>query len=295
MPASDMAAFGKNLPTSVHKKGFEVRTFMPKYGAVNERRNQLHEVIRLSGVNIIIDDNDHPLIIKVASMQPSRIQVYFVDNDDYFQKLDTDQDPVGSNRTDNDERAIFYARGTMDTAKKLRWDPDLIHVSGIASALTPLYMKQNYGKDPSFAKTKVIYSVTPGEFSAPIDERIFYKLRCDGIDPAILERVEGSELNASLLHKLAILSSDAVIFHVQEPEPEVTAEDEAPAQEEALTQEEAENIEPEAVDPYDLVDPELKALVEELGLPCMVAPLLPVEGPTYIEFYNNLLANENNK
>lgn len=97
--------------------GFEVRTFMPKFGSVNERRNQLHEVIRLSGVNIVIDDNDHPLIIKVASLQPSRIQVYFIDNDDYFQKLDDDSDAVGSNRTDNDERAIFFARGTMETAK----------------------------------------------------------------------------------------------------------------------------------------------------------------------------------
>ncbi|MDE5795637.1 MAG: glycogen/starch synthase, partial [Muribaculaceae bacterium] len=118
VPSGDIASLTRNIAQGVHSRASEVRTFMPKYGTVNERRNQLHEVIRLSGMNIPIDDNDHPLIIKVASLQPSRIQVYFIDNDDYFQKCDDDADAVGTNRTDNDERTLFFARGTIETVKK---------------------------------------------------------------------------------------------------------------------------------------------------------------------------------
>ena len=107
LPETPESLIGNKLPQSIQDKKYEVRIFMPKYGGINERRNQLHEVIRLSGMNIIIDDTDHPLIIKVASLQPSRIQVYFIDSDDYFQKSKSDVDDFGSNRTDNDERAIF--------------------------------------------------------------------------------------------------------------------------------------------------------------------------------------------
>ena len=122
LSVTDNARWGRSLPQSIQSRKYEVRTFMPDFGEINERRNQLHEVIRLSGMNIPIGDNDHPLVVKVASMQPSRIQVYFIDNDDYFQKLGTDSDAFGTNRHDNDERLIFFARGTMETARKLRWD-----------------------------------------------------------------------------------------------------------------------------------------------------------------------------
>lgn len=142
VPESNLALIGQNLPQAIQDKGREIRTFMPKWGIVNERRNQLHEVIRLSGMNLIIDDTDHPLIIKVASIQAARRQVYFIDNDDYFQHRQMTCDENGNDYEDNGERAIFYARGVLETVKKLRWCPDVIHCHGWMSAMVPLYIKK---------------------------------------------------------------------------------------------------------------------------------------------------------
>ena len=144
VPDSELAAMGRELPQEIQEKGREIRTFMPKWGNINERRNQLHEVIRLSGMNLIIDDTDHPLIIKVASIQAARMQVYFIDNDDYFLKRLMALDENGNEYEDNSERAIFYARGVLETVKKLRWVPDVIHCQGWMSALVPLYVKTAY-------------------------------------------------------------------------------------------------------------------------------------------------------
>lgn len=159
LTGGDIPALRRDLAVGMHKRKCEVRTFMPKFGDVNERRNQLHEVIRLSGINIPINDADHPLIIKVASLQPARIQVYFIDNDDYFQKDDDDVDYAGSNRTDNDERAIFFARGTAETLRKLKWEPGIIHCSGWISSLLPILLRGLFADDPAFAETKIVYSV----------------------------------------------------------------------------------------------------------------------------------------
>lgn len=212
--ASNKASqLGRQLPTSMQSKGFEVRTFMPKFGAVNERRNQLHEVIRLSGVNIVINDNDHPLIIKVASMQPSRIQVYFIDNDDFFQKLESDVDHSGSNRADNDERAIFFARGAMETAKKLRWDPTIIQCSGWITSLTPLYLKKFYGDDPSFKSSKIIYAITPGAVPEKINPEILNKLKSDGFSQRDLKKLSSDPESSDFLHKIAIDNANAVIIN----------------------------------------------------------------------------------
>ncbi|MDE6299736.1 MAG: glycogen/starch synthase, partial [Muribaculaceae bacterium] len=213
LPANPVSSLGKNIPVAMQGNGFEVRTFMPKFGSVNERRNQLHEVIRLSGMNIIIDDNDHPLIIKVASLQPSRIQVYFIDNDDYFQKLNDDEDPVGSNRKDNDERAIFFARGAMETAKKLRWDPKIIHCSGWITALVPMYIKRMYSDDSSFKGSKVVYSILPGKISVPVDERIITKLKADGFTARDLKKFQSLPTDTNLFHRMAIDFSHAVIIN----------------------------------------------------------------------------------
>lgn len=210
------AAFGKALAQGMQENGFEVRTFMPKFGSINERRNQLHEVIRLSGVNIIIDDNDHPLIIKVASLQPSRIQVYFIDNDDFFLKEDTDVDPAGSNRTDNDERVIFYSRGTLETAKKLRWEPAIIHCAGWFSAIIPLYLKRIYNDDPSFKGSKIVYTITPDKLEAPLDERFLNKLKADGIPARDLKKFSSMQHDTDLLHRMGVDYSHAIV--VADPE-----------------------------------------------------------------------------
>ena len=135
VPDSELALMGKALPQVMQEGGHEIRTFMPKWGNINERRGQLHEVIRLSGMNLIIDDTDHPLIIKVASIAQTRIQVYFIDNDDYFSKRQMTIDENGVDYADNGERAIFFARGVLETVKKLRWVPDIIHVQGWMGAV----------------------------------------------------------------------------------------------------------------------------------------------------------------
>jgi len=219
LPASEIAQLGRDLPVAMHGKKYEVRTFMPNFGNVNERRNQLHEVIRLSGINIPIRDADHPLIIKVASMQPSRIQVYFIDNDDYFQKLDDDIDNIGSNRADNDERVIFFSRGTADTARKLRWEPDILHTSGWIASLVPLYAKKVFSDGVSFKGTKIVYSLLDETPAAELDPGFLDKLREDGIKEEDLKDFCGMPADTNLLHKIGIANSDAVIFNNRTADP----------------------------------------------------------------------------
>lgn len=217
----DEPTMGKQFPQKVASYGYEVRTFMPKFGQVNERRNQLHEVIRLSGINIPINNNDHPLIIKVASLQPSRIQVYFIDNDDYFTKSADDADDLGSNRSDNDERVIYYAHGTADTVKKLLWDPAIMHVAGWISALFPLYVKKKYSRESTYLKSKIVYSVLPDKIIGALDKEFLRKLKDEEFDEETLKEYEGMPLNTNLLHKIAIDHSDGVIFHLPDPPKEL--------------------------------------------------------------------------
>ena len=155
VPDTLMSLQGRDIPQAIQEKSHEIRIFMPKWGNINERRGQLHEVQRLSGMNLIIDDTDHPLIIKVASIQSAKIQVYFIDNDDYFSKRQDE----GSDYSDNGERAIFFARGVLETVKKLRWVPDVIHCQGWMSAVVPLYIKTAYRDEPSYTNAKVVTSL----------------------------------------------------------------------------------------------------------------------------------------
>ena len=222
LSVTDNGRWGRSLPQSIQSRKYEVRTFMPDFGDINERRNQLHEVIRLSGMNIVIGDSDHPLVVKVASMQPSRIQVYFIDNDDYFQKLESDSDSFGTNREDNDERIIFFARGTMETARKLRWEPAIMEVSGWMSALVPMYLKTLFSDGVSFQTTKLVYTVVPEAAKVEkIDPEFFKKLEIEGVDPALLEEFRGMEADHSLLHKMAVRYADAVVFQTETPDPEL--------------------------------------------------------------------------
>lgn len=159
LPESDIANIGRYLPQGVQERKREIRSFMPRFGCINERKNQLHEVIRLSGMNIIISDVDRPLIIKVASISSARIQVYFIDNEDYFRRKSTFCDADGKFHEDNDERAIFFARGVLETVKKLRWAPDIIHCQGWISHLVPAYLKKAYKDDPIFSSSKIVLSL----------------------------------------------------------------------------------------------------------------------------------------
>ena len=211
LPESELSNMGRFLPQAVQDRGKETRTFMPKFGAVNERRNQLHEVIRLSGMNLIIDDTDHPLIIKVASIQSARLQVYFIDNDDYFHRKNTIADENGEEFEDNDERTIFFVRGVMETVKKLRWTPDVIHCQGWMTALAPLYIKKAYNDDPFFKHSKVVYSLFADEFKRPFRSLFAERLLLEGIEKRHVVQVKDKVIDFVALTKLAIDYSDAVI------------------------------------------------------------------------------------
>ena len=200
LPESELSLISRKLPQAIQETGKEIRTFMPKYGNINERRNQLHEVIRLSGMNLIIDDTDHPLIIKVASIQAARMQVYFIDNEEYFQRKHTVVDSMGAHFKDNDERMIFFARGVLETVRKLRWSPDLVHCHGWFTSLVPLYIKKAYREDPLFADSKVIFSFYDNGFDESLDASFSKKILVDGVSEEYLSMVKnpGYENLASL-------------------------------------------------------------------------------------------------
>ena len=210
LPETELSTVSRYLPQAIQERGKEIRTFMPKFGSINERRNQLHEVIRLSGMNLIIEDTDHPLIIKVASIQSARMQVYFIDNDDFFQRKYTVADEGGEEYPDNDERCIFYVRGVMETVKKLKWIPDIIHCHGWMTALAPLYIKKAYSEDPSFRNSKVVYSVYGDDFKTPFKACFKKKLKIDGVCDKDLKILKG-DVTHETLTKLAVQYSDGVI------------------------------------------------------------------------------------
>ena len=218
---SEMAIAGRKLPQGIQERGREIRTFMPKWGNVNERRNQLHEVIRLSGMNLIIDDTDHPLIIKVASIQAARMQVYFIDNDDYFQHRLMATDEEGAEYPDNDERAIFYARGVLETVKKLRWCPDMIHCQGWVSSLVPLYIKKAYMEEPSFRDSKVVLSLFENDLKANLQENIIDKMMLKNIERSDIEGIIPADATFMDLYKLAISYSDGIVLHSDKVAPEL--------------------------------------------------------------------------
>lgn len=210
LPESEMSLICRNLPQGIQERGKEIRTFMPKFGCINERRNQLHEVIRLSGMNLIINDTDHPLIIKVASIQSARMQVYFIDNDDYFGRKYTITDSNAQPFSDNDERTIFFNRGVLETVKKLRWSPDIIHCHGWFTALIPILIKKAYKDYPMFANSKIVYSVYNDSFSPALNKSFKNKILMDGITRKDLQIIENPDfLN---LTKLAIQFSDGIII-----------------------------------------------------------------------------------
>jgi starch synthase len=210
LPESHMANIGRNLPQAIQEEGNEVRVFMPRFGNVNERRNKLHEVIRLSGMNLIINDLDHSLIIKVASIQAARMQVYFIDNEEYFKRKYTVKDKNGKFCKDNDERMVFFSRGVLETVKKLRWTPDLIHCQGWFSALAPLFIKTAYKDDPLFENAKVVYSIYDDSFDNTFDESFSEKIKTDNITDK--ELIGFEKPNFEALTRLALKYSDGVIF-----------------------------------------------------------------------------------
>ena len=210
VPDTLMSLMGRDIPQAIQEKGYEIRIFMPEWGNINERRGQLHEVQRLSGMNLIIDDTDHPLIIKVASIQSAKIQVYFIDNDDYFNKRLMERDDQGEEYPDNGERAVFFARGVLETVKKLRWVPDIIHCQGWMSAVVPLYIKTAYHDEPSFTNTKVVTSLYGNSLTKGLADNF---KRCVEFREATADLLKpyNDIFDFNELGKLAIDYSDGII------------------------------------------------------------------------------------
>ncbi len=256
LPSTPMSEYCNHLPRKIQESGYEVRLFTPKYGNINERRNQLHEVIRLSGMNLIIDDTDHPLIIKVATLQSSRTQVYFIDNDDYFERHPSQELETVSGADENDERIIFFVRGVAETVKKLRWDPVIIHCTGWVSALTPVYLKRVYNDEPAFKRAKIVYTLFDDAGTLPenLNPAMVKKMKADGITDRYLGSIKNKDIDHKALNKLAMDFADAIVQG-------------------------SENI-----------DPELLEYAKATG-----KPFLPYSGdldasaPAYVEFYASLL------
>jgi starch synthase len=210
LPESVMSVRGRTLSQAMQEYGGEIRTFMPRWGTINERRNQLHEVIRLSGMNLIIDDNDHQLIIKVSSIPSARVQVYFIDNDDYFHRKAELADDNGALFPDNDERAIFFARGVLETVKKLRWEPTVVHCHGWFSSIVPICLKGIFEGDPVFRGSKIVVSLYNDGFEGVLDGRMRQKIDNEGVSTPGLEILDAPSYEN--LMKLVIDYADGVVF-----------------------------------------------------------------------------------
>ncbi len=199
----------RQLPQAMQDKGFEIRILMPRFGNINERRNRLHEVIRLSGMNIIINDNDNPLIIKVASIPSARMQVYFLDNEEYFQRKHVFTDNSNKFYEDNDERTIFFCKGALETVKKLGWSPDVVHCHGWMSALVPAYLKTIYKDDPTFKNSKVVYSIYDDNFTTSLNPGFSSKAIMSGMTAE--NTAAYADATNTALNLGAISYSDAIV------------------------------------------------------------------------------------
>ncbi len=221
LPDNDISALCRHLPQAMQERGAEIRIFMPRWGCINERRNQLHEVIRLSGMNLIIDDTDHQLIIKVASIPSARVQVYFIDNEDFFKRKATWVDAEGNHFEDNEERAIFFARGVLETVKKLRWAPNIVHCHDWFTAIVPVYLKKIFRNDPIFRDLKIVVSVYDDPFPGSLNADLTDKLIQEGIKPGDLEGL--ADPSYANLMEFAIRYADAVAIGSEEIQPELRA------------------------------------------------------------------------
>lgn len=205
-----MAKTTRELPQGMQEKGWEIRNFMPRFGSINERRYQLHEVIRLSGMNIIVNDTDQPLVIKVASIPAGRIQVYFIDNEEFFKRKTMFHDDEQKFHTDNDERAIFYCKGVLETVKKLGWVPDVIHVHGWMSSLVPFYVRTMYKNDPTFSNSKIVISVYDEDKFPDAFAKDFAKKAAEGCPDANLCELEKKASYSGLISS-SLRYADAIV------------------------------------------------------------------------------------
>lgn len=209
LQVSEVADFLRKLPAAMQEKGMEIRILIPRFGLINERKNRLHEVVRLSGINISVGDDEKPLIIKVASIPQAKLQVYFLDNEDYFQRKSVFLDKEGSFYDDNDERAIFFCKGVLETVKKLGWAPDIVHCTDWMTALIPLYLRTTYKNDPVFKDCKSVFTIYNGTFEHKFEENIVEKAKAMDVSDEMLANLRSADFEGFI--KIGCQYSDAVV------------------------------------------------------------------------------------
>ncbi|WP_296638723.1 glycogen/starch synthase [Polaribacter sp.] len=210
LPETELSSTAFLAAKNAHSKGVQTRIFMPRFGVINERRHQLHEVIRLSGMNLVVNDVDMPLIIKVASIPKERMQVYFIDNEEYFKRKAVYTDEDDQLFSDNDERAIFFAKGVVETVKKLNWAPDIIHVHGWMASLLPLYLREFYKEEPLFIESKIVTSLYDNSFEGNLNTDLTAKINFDLESDKKIATLKTP--NHTNILKSAIENSDAIIY-----------------------------------------------------------------------------------
>jgi starch synthase len=209
LQTTEVAEFVRALPQAMQERGMEIRILVPRFGLINERKNRLHEVVRLSGINIAVGEEEKPLIIKVASIPQAKLQVYFIDNEDYFHRKSVFFDKEEKFHEDNDDRAIFFCKGALETVKKLGWAPDIVHCNDWMTSLIPLYLKTTYKKDPIFKNAKSVFTLYDNEFEHKFEGDLINKVMMMDIDESMLEHLRTADFEGFV--KLGIEYADAVI------------------------------------------------------------------------------------
>ena len=209
LQTSDVAEFVRRLPQAMQEKGMEIRILVPRFGLINERKNRLHEVVRLSGINIAVGEEEKPLVIKVASIPNAKLQVYFIDNEDYFHRKSVFYDKEDNFYEDNDERAIFFCKGVIETVKKLGWAPDIVHCNDWMTSLIPMYIKTTYKNDPIFQNTKAVFTVYNNSFDYKFNGDLINKVKMLDIEDSMLTNLESGDFEGFV--KIGIEYSDVVI------------------------------------------------------------------------------------
>lgn len=209
LQTSEVADFVRKLPQAMQEKGMEIRILVPRFGIINERKNRLHEVVRLSGINIPVGDEEKPLIIKVASIPNAKLQVYFIDNEDYFHRKSVFHDKENKFYADNDERAIFFCKGAIETVRKLGWSPDIVHCNDWITSFIPLYLKTTYKNDPLFKNAKTVFTIYNNSFTHKFNEDIMDKVKMLDIEDAMLGSLKSADFEGFI--KMGMEFSDAVI------------------------------------------------------------------------------------
>ncbi|GAB3194822.1 starch synthase [Pontibacter aydingkolensis] len=209
LQTTKVAEFLQTLPQGMQERGMEIRIFVPRFGLINERKNRLHEVVRLSGINIAVGDDEKPLIIKVASIPNAKLQVYFIDNEDYFHRKSVFVDKNNKFHQDNDERAIFFCKGVLETVKKLGWAPDIVHCNDWMTGLIPMYLKSTYKKDPIFKDSKSMFTVYNHDYKHKFEGDLLEKVKMLDIDESMQEHLKSTDLDSFI--KIGMEYADSVI------------------------------------------------------------------------------------